>query len=64
MNDRMKTLIATVAENNGIAISRKDPIMVLFTALEFLLSQQEESQAKAVRELRAQMEDVTTNWQK
>ena len=29
MNDRMKTLIATVAENNGIAISRKDPIMVL-----------------------------------
>ncbi|PPZ77793.1 hypothetical protein C5B26_06575, partial [Neisseria gonorrhoeae] len=40
MDEKVKAILATIVEKNGIALSPKDPIMVVFTALEYMLSEQ------------------------
>lgn len=62
MDERMKAFLAIVAEKNGITLSPKDPIMVVFTALEYLLDKQSSEQEKIVSLFNSQVEEVTTNW--
>lgn len=62
MDEKMKAFLSVVAEKNGIALSPKDPIMVVFTALEYLLDKQCSEQEKIVSLFNSQMEEVTINW--
>lgn len=63
MDEKMKELLTTILEKNGIGLSPKDPIMVVHTALDFLLKKQIEEQNKIVSLFRTQVEEVTTKWQ-
>lgn len=62
MDEKVKAILATIVEKNGIALSPKDPIMVVFTALEYMLSEQHAEQKALTVLFKAQVEEATGNW--
>lgn len=62
MDEKVKAILAAIVEKNGIALSPKDPIMVVFTALEYMLSEQHAEQKALTVLFKAQVEEATGNW--
>lgn len=62
MDEKVKAILAAIVEKNGIALSPKDPIMVVFTALEYMLTQQHAEQKALTALFKAQVEEATGNW--
>lgn len=62
MDEKVKAILAEIVEKNGIALSPKDPIMVVFTALEYMLTQQHAEQKALTALFKAQVEEATGNW--
>ena len=62
MEDKLKTIRATILEKNGIPISPKDPIMVVYTMMEILEEQLKTGQTELLNEFRSQIEETTHNW--
>lgn len=62
MEDKLKMIRATILEKNGIPISPKDPIMVVYTMMEILEEQLKTGQTELLNEFRSQIEETTHNW--
>lgn len=56
------TLLAEIAKKNGIVVSRKDPIMIVHTVIEFLYDQTQANLNLSLRDFRSQIEKITLSW--
>lgn len=55
-------LLAEIAKKNGIVVSRKDPIMIVHTVIEFLYDQTQANLNLSLRDFRSQIEKITLSW--
>lgn len=55
-------LLAEIAKKNGIVVSRKDPIMIIHTVIEFLYDQTQANLNLSLRDFRSQIEKITLSW--
>ena len=62
VNDQVDELIKEIAIENGMAVSREDPIMVLQTINNRLLKISSEAQQEQLDQYKSEIEDFAKRW--
>lgn len=57
-----QVLLSAIAKKNGIVLSPKDPIMIVYTMIDVLSAQYQEATKESLNHLQSNIEQITLNW--